>query len=55
MNKPKEQSKGQHKSEEKSAVKKPAGKKLPETGDPVSLIGIGLASLIGARRLRRKK
>ena len=50
VNEPKEQSKGQHKSEEK-----PAGKKLPETGDPVSLASLGLASLIGARRLRRKK
>ena len=50
VNKPKEQSKGQHKSEEK-----PAGKKLPETGDPVSLASLGLASLIGARKLRRKR
>ena len=34
---------------------KSTGKKLPETGDPMSLGTLGLASLIGARKLRRKK
>ena len=34
--------------------KNPSGKKLPETGDPASLMGIGLGSLIAGRRLRRK-
>ena len=34
--------------------KTPSGKKLPETGDPASLLGIGLGSLIAGRRLRRK-
>ena len=63
---PKEQPKEQPKSEEpkakdepkaqeQSKAEKPTGKKLPETGDPVSLTTLGLASLIGARRLRRKK
>ena len=47
---PKEQSKA-----EESKADKSTGKKLPETGDPVSLASLGLASLIGARKLRRKK
>ena len=34
---------------------KTPGKKLPETGDPVGLASFGIASLIGARKLRRKK
>ena len=42
------------KSSEKPA-EKTTGKKLPETGDPMSMASIGLASLIGARKLRRKK
>lgn len=43
------------KAKEQPKAEKPTGKKLPETGDPVSLTTLGLASLIGARRLRRKK
>ena len=34
-------------------VYKKTSKKLPETGDPMSLLGIGLASLITGRKLRR--
>ena len=59
---PKEQPKSEEpkakdepKAQEQPKVEKPTGKKLPETGDPVSLTTLGLASLIGARRLRRKK
>ena len=58
VSKPKEQQSAQPKvkSEEHLDVKKtPSGKKLPETGDPMSFATLGLASLIGARRLRRKK
>ena len=33
---------------------KPSDKRLPETGDPISLFGVGLASLIAGRRVRRK-
>lgn len=47
--------KEQPKIKEEPKAAKPTGKKLPETGDPVSLTTLGLASLIGARRLRRKK
>lgn len=47
---PKEDAKASEKTAEKST-----GKKLPETGDPISLASLGLASLIGARKLRRKK
>ena len=43
------------KSEEHLDVKKSTGKKLPETGDPLSLTSLGFASLIGARKLRRKR
>ena len=49
---PKEQPKEEPK--EQSKADKSTGKKLPETGDPVSLASLGLASLIGARKLRRK-
>ena len=59
---PKEQPKSEEpkakdepKAQEQPKAEKPTGKKLPETGDPVSLTTLGLASLIGARRLRRKK
>ena len=40
---------------EEPKAKESTGKKLPETGDPMSLASLGLASLIGARKLRRKK
>ena len=40
---------------EEPKAKESTGEKLPETGDPVSLASLGLASLIGARKLRRKK
>ena len=43
------------KAKEQPKAEKSTGKKLPETGDPMSLTTLGLASLIGARRLRRKK
>lgn len=53
---PKEEPKVEEpKAKEEPKAAKPTGKKLPETGDPVSLASLGLASLIGARRLRRKK
>lgn len=52
---PKEEPKVKEEPKEQSKAEKSTGKKLPETGDPVSLASLGLASLIGARKLRRKK
>ena len=38
----------------KQSRNKLSDKRLPETGDPISLFGVGLASLIAGRRVRRK-